>query len=195
MHRGLAKSVVLALVCAGICPAPAWTQPAAPDTIHDAAARAANPWSGNLIPAGQDRNGLQLHVADDPRELKPNLDSSDSAAPSREIQVDHIPLDASQPGAAATDVSGATSPATQQISLCAPSAPLRDRHVLGAVTVARLIFNSDLRLAPGDQHEMPPRSNNKATSATQMKSQPSFWKKSKPHGRTTGILRCRWTAI
>jgi hypothetical protein len=68
--------------------------------------------------------------------------------------VDDIPLDASQPGAAATDVSGATSSATQEISLCAPSPPLLDRHVLGAVTVARLIFNSDLRLAPRDQHEI-----------------------------------------
>jgi len=68
--------------------------------------------------------------------------------------VDEVPLDASQPGAAAAGVSDAASPATQEINPCAPQPTLLDRHVLGAVTVAKLTLNGDLRLPPRDQNEI-----------------------------------------
>jgi outer membrane translocation and assembly module TamA len=145
MRHGLARSAVFALACAGICPAPTRAQALTPE----AAEPAADALQRNLIPRGQDRSELQPHVADDPSELKPRNDASP-----REIQVDEVPLDASQPVAAAAGVSDAASPATQEINPCAPSPTLPDRHVLGAVTVAKLTLNGDLRLPPRDQNEI-----------------------------------------
>jgi outer membrane protein assembly factor BamA len=47
-------------------------------------------------------------------------------------------------------VSDAASPDIQEINPCIPSLPLLDRHVLGAITVARLTLNGGLHVAPRD---------------------------------------------